>query len=113
MYLRQLEPQIPYPFDDAVERRLVVNPASKTGLVRTGRGHFETFERSHNTYAEPSADDQLVFSPLRGRGLAPTGGRTGLGHTLAVPTVGRWRTKAAEPTKRVLKTTMETSCRPC
>ncbi len=57
VYLRELEPQIPYPFDDAVQRRLVVDPTSKMGLVRTGRSHLEALECSHHSYAEPPADD--------------------------------------------------------
>jgi len=108
VYLREFEPQIPYPLDDAVKRRLVVNPASKSGLVRTGSGHLETFERSHHAYAESPADDQLVLSPLRGFRLSPTG-PTFLGHTCNGPTVAGTRTTTLEPTQRVLETTMKPS----
>ena len=109
MYLREFESQIPYPFDDAMQRRLIVDPTSKTRFVGTGSSHLETFECSHHADAEPPADDQLVFRPLRGRGLSPTDGRTVLGHTRDGPTVAGTRTTMAEPTQRVPETMMETS----
>ena len=100
MYLRELESQIPNPFDDTVERRLIVDPASQARFVWTGGGHLETFECAHHTNAEPAAHDQLVLSPLGGSGFSPTDGRTFLGHTRDVPTVARTRMTAADPTPR-------------
>jgi hypothetical protein len=109
VHLREFEAQIPYPFDDAVKRRLIVDPTSKTRFVRTGGGHLEPFERSHHTNAEAPAHDQLVFRPLRGRGVSPPDGRTPPGYTRDVSTVAGTRTEVAEPTQRGPETMVEAS----
>lgn len=101
VYLREFESQIPDSLDDAVKRRLIVDPTSKTRFVRTGSGHLETFECSHHSDAESSAYDQLVLRPLRSLGLLPPDGRTVLGHTRDGPTVAGMRTTVVEPTQRV------------
>jgi hypothetical protein len=109
VYLREFESEIPYPFDDAMQRRLIVDPTSKSRFVRTGSSHLETLECSHHADAESPAYDQLVFRPPGGRGLSPTEGRTVLSHTRDGATVAGTRTTMAEPTQRVPDTMMETS----
>jgi len=109
VYLREFEPQIPYALDDAVKRRLIVDPTSKTRFVWTGRGHLETFECSYHSDAESLAHDELVLRPLRSLGLAPPDGRTVLGHTRDGSTVAGMRPTVVEPMPRAPVAMAETS----
>src|SRR5205823_6429893 len=74
VYLRELEPQIPYPFDQAVQGGLIVDPASQMCLIRTGGGHLQSFEGANDPRPEPATHDELVLGPLASRGLGPTEG---------------------------------------
>ena len=96
MYLRELESEIPYPLDDAVKRRLVVDPTSKPCFIWPGSGHLETFECAHHADAQSPADDQLVFGPLGGCGRPPTDGRILLRHTRDSSTVAGTGTATVE-----------------